>query len=57
VLAGSIPTEFGKLINLNRLKLYSNKLTGTPRLFISPGVVGFGKIIAFSAGRRVYHLV
>jgi Leucine-rich repeat (LRR) protein len=29
-LAGSIPTEFGKLINVQTLYLYNNKLTGTP---------------------------
>ena len=28
-LAGSIPTEFGQLINLTDLRLNSNKLTGT----------------------------
>ncbi len=28
-LAGSIPTEFGQLINLIDLRLYSNKLIGT----------------------------
>ena len=45
-LAGSIPTEFGKLINLIDLRLSNNNLTGTPRLLISPGVVV-----------RVYHLL
>jgi hypothetical protein len=29
-LAGSIPTEFGKLINMKELDFYSNQLTGTP---------------------------
>jgi hypothetical protein len=33
-LAGSIPTEFGELINLTDLRLFSNNLTGTPRLLI-----------------------
>jgi hypothetical protein len=27
-LAGSIPTEFGKLINMQELVLYGNKLSG-----------------------------
>jgi Leucine-rich repeat (LRR) protein len=45
-LAGSIPTEFGELIKLTYLGLDSNKLTGTPRLLILPGVVV-----------RVYHLL
>ncbi len=44
-LAGSIPTEFGELINLTRLDLYENELSGTPILLILPGVVV-----------RVYHL-
>jgi hypothetical protein len=35
-LLGSIPTEFGKLINLTELLCHSNKLTGKPRLPISP---------------------
>ncbi len=30
MLAGSIPTEFGKLINLTGLDLADNKLSGTP---------------------------
>ena len=38
-LAGSIPTEFGKLINNTILNRQWNKLTGTPRLLILPGVV------------------
>jgi hypothetical protein len=38
-LAGSIPTEFGELINLTCLSLNSNKLSGTPSLLILPGVV------------------
>jgi hypothetical protein len=29
-LAGSIPTEFGKLINMNTLFLGKTNLTGTP---------------------------
>jgi hypothetical protein len=29
-LAGSIPTEFGKLINMQNLTLDDNQLTGTP---------------------------
>jgi hypothetical protein len=33
-LAGSIPTEFGKLINMRELYLYNNKLSGTPSLLI-----------------------
>jgi hypothetical protein len=33
-LAGSIPTEFGELINLTDLDLYNNKLSGTPSLLI-----------------------
>jgi Leucine-rich repeat (LRR) protein len=45
-LAGSIPTEFGELINLTYLTLRANKLSGTPSLLISPGVVV-----------RVYHLL
>ncbi len=45
-LAGSIPTEFGKLINMEYLNLGYNKLTGTPSLLILPGVVV-----------RVYHLL
>jgi hypothetical protein len=44
-LAGSIPTEFGELINLTTLRLQFNKLSGTPSLLIGPGVVV-----------RVYHL-
>jgi hypothetical protein len=44
-LAGSIPTEFGELIKLTYLNLDLNKLSGTPFLFILPGVVV-----------RVYHL-
>ncbi len=44
-LAGSIPTEFGKLINLTDLGLGDNNLTGTPRLLTLP-----------SAVVRVYHL-
>jgi Leucine-rich repeat (LRR) protein len=44
-LAGSIPTEFGKLINLKTLYLSFNKLTGTLRLLMLCGVVA-----------RVYHL-
>ena len=38
-LAGSIPTEFGELINLTDLDLSDNKLSGTPSLLLSPGVV------------------
>jgi hypothetical protein len=38
-LAGSIPTEFGGLINLTGLDLRVNKLSGTPSLLILPGVV------------------
>jgi hypothetical protein len=38
-LAGSIPTEFGKLINMRYLHLESNKLSGTPRLLMLPGLV------------------
>ncbi len=34
---GSIPTEFGKLINLTYLGLHSNQLTGAPRLLMLPG--------------------
>jgi hypothetical protein len=45
-LAGSIPTEFGELVNLNALYLQCNKLSGTPSSLILPGVVG-----------RVYHLL
>ncbi len=45
-LAGSIPTEFGKLINMITLRLDDNKLSGTPSLPILPGVVV-----------RVYHLL
>jgi hypothetical protein len=45
-LAGSIPTEFGKLINMKNLWLNNNKLSGTPSLLILPGVVV-----------RVYHLL
>jgi hypothetical protein len=33
-LAGSIPTEFGKLINMRQLYLNNNQLTGTPSLLI-----------------------
>ena len=44
-LAGSIPTEFGKLINMKYLWLHGNELSGTPSLLILPGVVV-----------RVYHL-
>jgi hypothetical protein len=45
-LAGSIPTEFGKLINMQHLRLGQNELTGTPSLLILPGVAV-----------RVYHLL
>ncbi len=45
-LAGSIPIEFGKLIDMTILGLSVNQLTGTPRLLILPGVVV-----------RVYHLL
>jgi hypothetical protein len=45
-LAGSIPTEFGELINLSNLHLEENKLSGTPSLLILHGVVV-----------RVYHLL
>jgi hypothetical protein len=45
-LAGSIPTEFGKLINMTNVYVGGNKLTGTPSLLILPGVVV-----------RVYHLL
>jgi Leucine-rich repeat (LRR) protein len=45
-LAGSIPTEFGKLINMKILYLDHNKLTGTPSLLILHGVVV-----------QVYHLL
>ncbi len=45
-LAGSIPTEFGELINLTDLDLSDNEMSGTPSLLILPGVVV-----------RVYHLV
>jgi Leucine-rich repeat (LRR) protein len=38
-LAGSIPTEFGELINLTYLSLGDNGLSGTPSLLILPGVV------------------
>jgi hypothetical protein len=38
-LAGSIPTEFGKLINLTCLGPSINKLSGTPRLLTLPDVV------------------
>ncbi len=38
-LAGSIPTEFGKLINMISLRLEDNKLSGTPSLPILPGLV------------------
>jgi hypothetical protein len=38
-LAGSIPTEVGKLINMQKLYLYENQLTGTPRLLMLPGLV------------------
>ena len=38
-LAGSIPTEFGELINLTTLVLAKNQLTGTPHLLMLPGVV------------------
>ncbi len=38
-LAGSIPTEFGELINLTYLGLGDNKLSGTPSLLILPSVV------------------
>jgi hypothetical protein len=38
-LAGSIPTEFGELINLTAIDLSDNKLSGTPSLLILPGVV------------------
>ncbi len=44
-LAGSIPTEIGKLINMTTLLLNENQLSGTPSLLIFPGVVV-----------RVYHL-
>ncbi len=33
-LAGSIPTEFGELINLTDLRLHNIKLSGTPSLLI-----------------------
>ncbi len=45
-LAGSIPTEFGKLINIKYLRLNDNKLSGTRSLLILPAVVV-----------RVYHLL
>ena len=45
-LAGSMPTEFGELINLTYLDLRFNNLSGTPFLLILPGVVV-----------RVYHLL
>jgi hypothetical protein len=38
-LAGSIPTEFGKLINMKTLTLHENKLSGTAALLILPGAV------------------
>jgi hypothetical protein len=38
-LAGSIPTEFGKLINLIDLALFENTLTCKPRLLVSPCLV------------------
>ncbi len=38
-LAGSIPTEFGELINLAYLGLEVNELSGTPSLLILLGVV------------------
>ena len=38
-MAGSIPTEFGKLVNLTNLSLWGNELSGTPSLLILPGVV------------------
>jgi hypothetical protein len=45
-LAGSIPTEFGKLINMQTLWLQGNEFSGTASLFILPGVVV-----------QVYHLL
>ena len=38
-VAGSIPTEFGKLINMTNLILQWNKLTGTAALLILSGLV------------------
>jgi hypothetical protein len=38
-LAGSIPTEFGKLTDVGTLRLSVNELTGTPRLLMLRGVV------------------
>ncbi len=38
-LAGSIPTEFGMLINMKTLALSLNRLTGTLRLLMLCGVV------------------
>jgi hypothetical protein len=38
-MAGSIPTEFGELINLTELDLQQNKLSGTPSLPILPCLV------------------
>jgi hypothetical protein len=43
--AGSIPTEFGKLINLGHLVLDNNNLSGTSLLLMLPGM-----------GVPVYHL-
>ena len=36
-LAGPIPAEFGKLINMKTLVLNYNALSGTPSLLILPG--------------------
>ena len=45
-MAGSIPTEFGELVDTTNLHLDGNKLTGTLSLLNLPGVVV-----------RVYHLL
>ena len=51
-LAGSIPTEFGELINLTYLNLEGDKLSGTPSLLILPGVV----VRVYRLLKKTFHL-